>query len=120
MTKEELVFELENVESNYYTHNPIYNLIVKLIKGTNENDPDLKQVMEDKMYFSIIDLMLECYTKEDAIDWLDKHDWDVFVDYRFAITKTRDEMIADYGDEDEDYWDYTMCNEDRTIFVIEW
>ena len=42
MTKDELVFELKNVENNYYAENPIYNLIVRLIKSTDENDPDLK------------------------------------------------------------------------------
>lgn len=42
MTKDELVSELENVECDYYLKNPTYNLIVKLIKSTDENDPDLK------------------------------------------------------------------------------
>lgn len=118
MTKEELISELENA-CDYYLKNPIYNLIVKLIKSTSENDPDLKQVIEDKMWFPIIDLMLECYTTEEALKWLCDHDWDVFADYRFANTKTKEEMIEEYG-EDEYDWDYLMANNDRSVCVIDW
>lgn len=117
MTKEELVERLEN--NSWLNKSPRGKLIIKLVKGTEETDPDFKKALEDDMCEAIIDLDMDCYDDTDFLKWLANHDFDLFVDYRFAETMTREEMIEEYS-EDEDEWDWLIHNDDCSIYVKRW
>lgn len=116
MTKEALIERLKN--SKYYASQPKGKLIIKLVKGTDEADPDFKQALEDDMAEAILDLYMDCYSDSDFLEWIAKHDFDLFVDYRSADVKTREEMFEDYETEEE--FDYLMVNEDETKYVVRW
>ena len=75
MKKEQLIENLENY-SSYYQNNIIFNLCLKLIKGTDENDPDFKEVLEDETGEQIIDLYVKNYDEKDFLEFLNKNDFD--------------------------------------------
>ena len=69
MKKEQLIENLENY-SSYYKRSVIFNLCLKLIKGTDENDPDFKEVLEDETGEQIVDLFVDCYDEKDFLEFL--------------------------------------------------
>lgn len=77
-------------------------LILKLIKGTDTNDVDFSQALEDGTAESIIQLDLDCYDLTDFIVWLSKHNFDLFIDYRFANTITIKEVLRTLEENQED------------------
>lgn len=83
MTKQELLDILEN-DYHFYEGDSRLSLLIKLIKGIDENDPDLSLVLEHETALQIIEFMLDCYNKEDFLNHLDYMDFDPFRDYRFS------------------------------------
>ena len=82
MKKEELLNILNTV--NYYSESAEAQLLKKLIVGTPEEDPDFKEALRTDFALDIINLFLECYSSADFLDWLSKHNFDPFIDFRFA------------------------------------
>lgn len=109
MTKQEL---LEKLEERNQT--PILSLMIKLIKGTDENDADFKEVLADDMGEPIVDLFLDCYDEKSFLEWLAKYDWDLFANYRYAETYPAEDLT------EEEKEDYLMCNYDQTVYVKSW
>ena len=68
-------------------------LIVKLLKGTDCTDADFKEALEDGTAENIISLDMDCYTLSGFVKWLAEHDFDLFIDYRFAEKKDLSEAI---------------------------
>ena len=114
MTKQELLDTLEA-----YRESPELSLIIKLVKGTDESDPDFSLALEHGTAIQIIDLFLDCYTAKDLLEWLAKHDFDLFVDYRYSDYSEYDE----YDDEEEleeAKEDALFYNDDTKIIVRSW
>lgn len=84
-----------------------YELIKRVCEGLiskyDENDPDFKRASEDEMIDNIIELFADCYTSKDFLEWLYNHDCDILIDYRFAYTKTYEEIAEelDNGEEND-------------------
>ena len=83
MKKEQLIENLENYGS-YYQNNIIFNLCLKLIKGTDENDPDFKEVLEDETGEQIVELFVDCYDEKAFLEFLNKNNFDLFNNYRYS------------------------------------
>ena len=82
MKKEELLNILNTV--NYYSESAEAQLLKKLIVGTPEEEPDFKEALRTDFALDIINLFLECYSSADLLDWLSKHNFDPFIDFRYA------------------------------------
>lgn len=70
-------------------------LIIKLLKGTDCDDPDFKEALEDGTAESIISLDLDCYDLREFVKWLYHHDFDLFVDYRYADKVALSDVIQE-------------------------
>lgn len=118
MTKQELLDTLEKRYS-YYEEHPKLSLIIKLVKGTDESDPDFSLALEHETTIQIIDLFLDCYTEKDLLEWLAKHDFDLFVDYRYSDYSEYDEY--DNEEELEEAKENALFyNDDTKIIVHSW
>lgn len=93
MKKEELLNILDTVK--YYSESAKAQLLKKLIAGTPEEDPDLQEALKTDFALNIIDLFLECYTSADLLDWLSKHNFDPFIDFRYADIVEVEEIDAE-------------------------
>lgn len=114
MTKQELLDILDN-----YRESPELALIIKLIKGTEESDPDFSLALEHGTALQIINLFLDCYTSKDLLDWLAKHNFDLFVDYRFSDYEYLDD-IEDEEERQEKIDNALFYNEETGIIVHSW
>lgn len=76
-------------------------LFEKLERGTDPEDPDYKAAKADNMVEHIKDLFVDCYSASDFLKWLTDHNFDLFVDYRFA-NKTSVEEITEELDNGND------------------
>lgn len=94
MKKEQLIENLENYGS-YYERNVIFNLCLKLIKGTDENDPDFKEVLEDETGEQIVELFVDCYDEKAFLEFLNKNDFDLFNNYRYSDRVYRSDYSSD-------------------------
>jgi len=70
-------------------------LIIKLLKGTECTDPDFKEALEDGTAESIISLDMDCYDLAGFVKWLANHDFDLFVDYRYADKVALSDVIQE-------------------------
>jgi len=70
-------------------------LVVKLLKGTECTDPDFKEALEDGTAESIISLDMDCYNLAEFVKWLANHDFDLFVDYRYADKVALSDVIQE-------------------------
>ena len=124
-TKQELIEKLEGW-SNYYTNEPMFDILLKLVKGTDEDDDDFKEVLEDEMGEEIIRLFMECYDEKSLLKWLSDNNFDIFNDYRNS-----DRVYRDDYDSDEDFIensgafymgevDCLMYNKKTGCYVIRW
>lgn len=127
MTKQEFINQLEDLNKhNYYSNNAIFQLILKLVKGTDENDLDFKEVLKDEMGLEIINLLLDCYNSEDFLKWLSENDYDIFNNYRYCEKVYK----SDY-ENDEDFKENSGCfygddidclfyNEKTGVYIKSW
>lgn len=128
-------------------YNTVKNLIEKLAAGYDKEDPDYKAAESDGMIEEIKNLFCECYDAESLLKWLSDHDFDIFVDYRYADKTSFDDIAEEldngndspsgvYGCDLEewkecnddydrkeyikDHLDCLMCNYDTGVVVISW
>ena len=76
-------------------------LILKLIEGTKCTNPDFAEALEDGTAEAIISLDLDCYDLAGFVKWLAQHNFDLFVDYRFAETIEIEDAIQEITEEKE-------------------
>ena len=125
MKKEELIENLENY-SSYYQRSIIFNLCLKLIKGTDENDPDFKEVLDDETGEQIVDLFVDCYDEKDFLEFLNKNDFDLFNNYRYSDRVYRSDYSSDQDFKENSgayYGDDIGCllyNEATGCYVKSW
>lgn len=125
MKKEQLIENLENY-SSYYQRNIIFNLCLKLIKRTDENDPDFKEVLEDETGEQIVELFVDCYDEKDFLDFLNRNDFDLFNNYRYSDRVYRSDYSSEQdfkensGAFDEGEPDCLLYNETTGCYVKSW
>ncbi len=82
-----------------------YNLIKEICEGLVErydkNDPDYKAAQNDGMIDNIIEIFADCYDEKTFLQWLHDHDGDILIDYRFAYTKTYEEIAEELDNGNE-------------------
>lgn len=127
MTKKEFINQLEELNSyNFYSKSVIFQIVLKLVKGTDENDADFKEVLEDETGEQIINLFLDCYTEKDFLKWLGDNDFNLFNNYRYADKVYK----SDYESEDDfkensgcfygDDIDCLLYNEKTGVYIKSW
>lgn len=86
------------------TYRTIKNICEGLIARYDHNDPDYKAAESAEVLDQIVELFADCYDAESFLEWLDKHDGDILIDFRFAQIKTYEEIIdqIDNGDDNPD------------------
>lgn len=124
--KNELISNLEN----YHHQTPELKLIIKLIKGTETTDPDFRDALLDEMAEPIVNLFIDCYDLSDFLKWLADHDFDLFVDYRFAekiyledydnINAMMDDNNYCFNGDNVEDFEGLMKNFKNTVFVYRW
>ena len=124
-TKQQLIEKLQNL-NEWYQKQPTFAILLKLVKATDEDDEDFKEVLEDEMGEEIITLFLEGYDSEGLLKWLSENNFDLFNNYRFA-----DRVYRDDYESDEDFIensgafymgeeDCLMYNKNTGCYVIRW
>ena len=96
--KAELIEAVENWTCRGEEGEAMQALIIKLLKGTECTDPDFREALEDGTAEYIISLDIDCYTLADFVKWLAKHDFDLFIDYRYAEKKDLSDAIKEILD----------------------
>ena len=120
MTKKELLQLLENLEANtYYSYNSNFKLISKLLKGYEEDAKELEAITVN-IANQVIDLLLDCYTTSELVDWLEINDWNVFNNIHHSEIREYDEFEDDELQEILDNNDYLFNDEDEKILIISW
>ena len=107
-----------------------YRIIKKVCEGLLANydkqDPDYIKAESDKMLDPIIELFADCYSAEDFLQWLADHDGDILINYRFAYTKTYEEIAEDIDngtecdgvyDIDFQEWEKLTAEEERKDYI---
>lgn len=123
-TKKQLLDYLDSVD--YYQRESTGKLLRKLVAGTDEDDLDFKKALEDGVTVQIIDLLMDCYSAEDLIDWLADHDMDIFDNYRYADVEYLEDYddLEDMKENSEAFYngepDCLFINEDKGVYVISW
>lgn len=83
MKKQEFINQLEELNKYYYySKSVIFKLILKLVKGTDENDEDLKEVLKDDVGIGIIDYFVTNYNIYELNKWLENHEYYIFSKYK--------------------------------------
>ena len=100
--KAELIEAVENWNCRGEEGEAMQALIIKLLKGTDCTDPDFKEALEDGTAESIISLDIDCYSLADFVKWLAKHNFDLFIDYRYAEKKDLSDAIKEIEDYNEE------------------
>lgn len=122
MTKEMLLKELEG---GFYS-SKVKDLCIKCIRMYDDNDDDLKAVLDCGLGVDIVNLFIDCYSYEDFCMWLCENDFDIFKDFRFANVVYRDdyESEEDFIENSGAFYngdaDCLIYNEDKGIAVISW
>lgn len=125
MKKEQLIENLENY-GNYYQRNIIFNLCLKLIKETNENDPDFKEVLQDETGEQIVELFVDCYDEKAFLEFLNNNDFDLFNNYRYSDRVYRNDYSSEQDFKENsgafcgDDIDCLLYNENTGCYVISW
>ena len=120
MKKIELLQLLDELESiDYYSNNSNFKLISKLLKVYDEDSEELEAITKN-IARQVIELLMECNTSSDLINWLDKNDWDV-------LNNIQHSEIVEYNELDEDELerilndrDYLFNDEDEEILILSW
>lgn len=119
MTKKELLELLERLEkSNYYSHNS-FKLISKLLRDYEEDAKELEAITVN-IANQIINLLVQCFTTSELVDWLDNYDWNVFNNIHHSEIRKYDEFEEDELQEILDNGDYVFNDEDEKIIIIRW
>ena len=120
MTKKELLELLERLgKHNYYSNNSNFKLISKLLKDYEENSKELESITVN-IANQVIDLLLDCYTTNDLVDWLEVNDWNVFNNIHYSDIREYEEFEEDELQEILNNGDYLFNDEDEKVLVISW
>ena len=98
--KAELIQNVENWNIRGEEGQAMQALIIKLLEGTKTSDPDFAEALEDGTAESIISLDLDCYDLAGFVKWLSNHNFDLFIDYRYAEKKDIKDAIQEIEDEE--------------------
>ena len=127
MKKEELIEKIEG--SNYLMSHARAKLILNLIKGLDDDDQDLANVLEDETGLAIVELLVDCYDEKSLLEWLEKQDFNPFNNYRYAeVVRLSDyEDFEDFKENsgafyrgDPDCLIYHECPDGDIVAVISW
>lgn len=110
--KNELIDTLES----YIFNSARLNFLIKLIKGTEADDLDFAEVLEDGTAVQLIDLLLDCYDSTEFIEWLDRMNYKIFRDYRFS---TRVYRAHESDEEWQSICDDSLVSTD-SVAVLSW
>ena len=120
MKKIELLELLEELETiPYYAKNSNFKLISMLLRSYEEDSEEL-EVLTKEIARQIIDLLLDCYTTSDLVQWLANNDWNVFNNIQHSEIVEYSELERDELDEILDNNDYLFNDEENEILVISW
>ncbi len=120
MKKTELLQLLDELESiNYYANNSNFRLINKLLRSYEDDSEELETITKN-IARQIIDLLLDCYTTSDLVDWLERNDWNVFNNIQHSEIVEYSELEADELEKILDNNDYLFNDEDAEILILSW
>lgn len=78
------------------TYKTIRNICEGLAeKARQANDVDYRAAADADAVDAIISLFTDCYDAESFLEFLDKHDGDIFCDFRFADFRYYEDMIQE-------------------------
>ena len=114
-----MINKLEELEKIEYYNKSITFMIIKkyLLEDRAEDDGDML-ALTPSLLNQIIDLFIDCYNIEDLMKWLNAHDYDPIIDFRYAD-------IREYGDFEPEELEEAKNNclfndEENEILVISW
>lgn len=120
MTKKELLELLERLENNtYYSYNSNFKLISKLLRDYDEDAKELEAITVN-IANQVIDLLLDCFTTSELVDWLEHYNWNIFNNIHHSEIKEYDEFGEGELQEILDNGDYVFNDEDEKIIIISW
>ena len=120
MKKSELLELLDELEKfSYYPNHSNFKLIKYLLKDYDEDAVELKALTKN-IAKQIIDLLVDCYTSEQLIAWLDKNDWNVFHNIHNAEIKEYSEFRGDELIKILRNGNYLFRDEENEILVLSW
>lgn len=118
-TKQELLEQLEKYQSyDFYKNDARLALIIKLVKETDESDPDFKLALEHETALQVIDLILDCYTEKDLLKWLVDNDFDLFINYRLSDYDYFEDIDPEELEEEKE--NALFVNEKTKVLVRSW
>ena len=120
MKKSELLQLLDELEAiSYYANHSNFKLIKYLLKDYDEDAEELKAITKN-IARQIIDLLLDCYTASDLIEWLEINDWNVFNNIQHSEIVEYSELERDELDEILDNNNYLFNDEENEILILSW
>ena len=120
MNKTELLQLLDELEAiPYYANHANFKLINKLLKGYDEDAAELKAITKN-IARQVIDLLLDCYTSSDLIDWLYDNDWNPFYNIHNSYIKEYSEFEEDELEELLDTGEYLFNDDEEEILILCW
>ena len=120
MKKSELLQLLDELSTiDYYANNSNFKLISKLLKAYDEDAEELEAITKN-IARQVIELLLDCFTSSDLIEWLDKNDWDVFYNIQHSEIVEYDELDEDELEEILNNNDYLFNDEEEEILILSW
>src|SRR5690606_11098684 len=115
MKKTELLELLDELDSiPYYAKNSNFKLISILFKDYDEDAAELKAITKN-IAKQVIELLLDCYTPKDLIDWLEANDWYVFNNIQHSEIVEYSELGEDQLQKILDNNDYLIHDEENDI-----
>lgn len=120
MKKIELLELLEELEAiPYYAKNSNFKLINNLLQSYDEDAEELKAITKN-IAKQVIELLLDCYTTSDLVQWLANNDWNPFYNIQHSEIVEYSELERDELDEILDNNDYLFNDEENEILILSW
>ena len=130
MTLQEMRKTIEKLEKFYiidkYTDQKLENrndlnfIIIKkyLLEDRQEDDPDM-QALTPQLLEQVIQLFIDCYDTENLMLWLESHDYDPIIDFRFSERYEYEEFES--VEELEEAKENCLFNDEvNKIIVMSW
>ena len=120
MKKSELLDLLDELEKfSYYPNHSNFKLIKYLLKDYDEDAAELKALTKN-IAKQIIDLLVDCYTSEQLIAWLDENDWNVFNNIQHSEIVEYSMLRGDELLKILRNGDYLFNDEENEILILSW
>ena len=119
MTKQELLKKIESMENEeFYDKKPDASFVLKLSKNVDEDSRDLEE-MTPNLFEQHIDLLLDCYNREELLIWLENQEFNPIKDFGEAEIYKKDDVDS------QEEWDNLVqdalfYDEDEKIIVRSW